>query len=448
MVKPVEAKKETKVVDDKNVKGDVEMEKATKAIQEDAKFERNTRIEKSSNNRTIKNLFKNKDKLRFDLAIQRNEVWSLEQKSNLIHSILYGFPVPPVMVQETDDEFIWFLDGKQRISAILSYISGDFTLSKKTSDVFSHKIAGHKFSDLSEDMKDIIYDETIQLIKLKHMTDEERDEMFVRWNSGSSLSKIELTRAMHSDLIEQINYIADLEFFADDIALTSKARNRFVDQEIILQISMLLDEGKDKIKGFGSPQIKDYVLRLKASNQVLADSLVEKFEIVSHYLNMSVSDFELAERKKALKKIHIPMIFFTAIKAMEYKLKPKLFGDFIRTFLISTYSIESDYGQSCQSSSSKKENVQIRLHEMNMAFEEFLNVIEDTASSKEDVDAVKVFEEELAKEVEKQVEVNVLEEDKKEEKIESKKEEGKKPTENNNNSASKKKQEKKLEEVK
>jgi Protein of unknown function DUF262 len=394
-----ESKSDTKVDDKKaDVKADGKKEdgnksddktpvapKATKKIDKVEEvvvpFARQTRIEKSNNNRTIKNLYKNKDKLRFDLAIQRNEVWTQDQKSMLIHSILYGYPIPPVMVAETDDDNIWFLDGKQRLTTIVSFLSGEWALSKKTPSVFGHEIKGFKFADLQEDMQDVIYDETITLIKLKGMTEEETDNLFVRWNSGSALSKIELTRAMHSALIEQINHISDLEFFAEDIALTGKARNRFVDQEIILQIAMLLDEGKDNIKGFGSSQISEYVLRLKDTDQVLSDELIKKFESISHYLNMAVADFDHSERTKALKKIHVPMIFFTAQKAIDLKVKPSLFGDFIRTFLITNYSVESDYGQSCQAGSSKKDNVQIRLYEMDMQFGEFLSVIEDTATS-------------------------------------------------------------------
>jgi hypothetical protein len=75
------------------------------------------------------------------------------------------------------------------------------------------------------------------------------------------------------------------------------------------------------------------------------------------------------------------MIFFTAQKAMELKVKPNIFGEFIRNFLITNYSVESDYGQSCQSGSSKKDNVLIRLFEMGMDFEEYLKNIEETAKN-------------------------------------------------------------------
>lgn len=394
-VKPEEAKVETKPEEKKEEKKSTRSRKnpeenkqpktSKKEVEQENNviaFHRTTRIEKSPVNRTIKNLFKNRKKLRFDLAIQRNEVWTHEQKSMLIHSILYGYPIPPVMAQETDDDFIWFLDGKQRLTTILGFLNGDFALHKNTPDVLGFKIAGHKFEDLTEDMRDIIYDESISIIKMKYMTDEERDEMFIRWNSGTGLSKIELTRAMHTELIKQINEISELPFFADDISVTDKARNRFVDQEIILQIAMLLDEGKNNIKGFGSTQIKDYVLRLKSVNKTLSEKIIKQFKDVSGYLNSAVHDFDYAQRTKALKKVHVPIIFYTAIKAMKEGVRFNDYGDFVKKFLVEDYSVESDYGQSCQKSSSKKESVLIRITEMNHALDEF---IEELAKNKKSV---------------------------------------------------------------
>ncbi|MCR8994589.1 DUF262 domain-containing protein [Brevibacillus laterosporus] len=362
-------------------------------------FIRKTRLRKSWVDSSVKSLYKDwkKGLLRFDLVIQRNDVWTNYQRSKLIHTLLYGYPVPPVYVQASEDkndDNIWFLDGRQRVGhTIMTFRNGDWALSKDTPDVFGHKIAGCKFMDLPEDMRDVIDDEKIQIIKMENMTDEERDEMFVRLNSGSSLSKIELTRAMHSELIETINYISSLDFFAKDIAMTKKARDRFVDQEIILQISMLIEEGVEKLKGFGSSHIKDFVLRLKESQQVLSDELVAKFEETSKYLSHAVGDFDGSELKKSLKKIHVPIIFQVAQKAIAINMPAPRFGDFIRSFLVTNYSVESDYGASCQAGSSKKDNVIIRLHEMNKAFDKFVEMLKDANNT---FKAVEEFDKELA----------------------------------------------------
>ncbi|WP_256719472.1 DUF262 domain-containing protein [Paenibacillus odorifer] len=380
-----------------------------------APFIRKTKIEKSTSNVSIKSLFKEwkKDQLlrtqrkteieeaiakgeplpegddgttlRFDLAIQRNETWSDYQKSDLIHSILYGFYVPPVLVQDSNDGKKWFLDGKQRITTIMSFLNGDFQLSRKTKPVYGYKIAGFKYKDLTPEMQDEIMDETITLVRMKNMTEIERDEMFVKQNSGSPLSRIEMTRAMHSELIESINELANLRFFKDDIELSKKARVRFVDQEIILQIAMLLEEGKEKIKGFGAGHIEEYVLRLKESEKTISDELVHRFEQIATYLNLAFENYEMDEIKKSLKKIHVPIIFWNAELAMKENLQPELFGDFIRSFLISNYSVESKYGKSCQSGSSKKENVLTRLDEMSSSLNDFFKMIKEASSVEEGV---------------------------------------------------------------
>lgn len=413
-----------KLEDDGSTKiGDNPMLTDTKDKEEVQPFVRMTKIEKASSNVSIKSLFKEwkKDQilkaerkkeeeealknglpaptnddgttLRFDLAIQRNETWSDYQKSDLIHSVLYGYYIPPVLVQDSNDGKKWFLDGKQRLTTLMTYIEGSWALSKKTKPVYGHKIAGMKFKDLSVEMQEEILDETITLVRMKNMTEAERDEMFVKQNSGSPLSRMEMTRAMHSELIESINEIARIPFFKDDIELSRKARNRFVDQEIILQIAMLMEEGKEKIKGFGAAHIEEYVLRLKEADKTISDELMQRYENVSAYLTLAFEEYEMDEIKRALKKIHVPIVFYVAQTAMEENIQPKLFGDFIRSFLIKNYSVESKYGKSCQAGSSKKENVLIRLDEMSASLSQFIEIVRNAPSVEE---GVKQFDKHLA----------------------------------------------------
>lgn len=360
-----------------------ENKKKDKPVVEVPPFERKTRLEKSNQNRTFKYLFKNREKLKFDLAIQRKEVWTLEQKSNLIHSILYGYPVPPVMVMETDDDKIWFLDGKQRGTTVLSFLSDEWAISKKTPSVCGVNIAGKKFSELPEDMQDVIYDETITLIKIKGLTDEERDEMFVRWNSGTALSKIELTRAKHSDLMEQVNEISELEFFTEDIAMTKTGRNRFQDQEIVMQIAMLLEKGRDGIKGFGSKDIDNYVMEKKDKEEVLPDSLIVKINKTATFMNMTSSDLSLTQKKKILKKANTPVIFYLASEIMADGIKPSIYSEFLIKFLDVEYDKDSEYGQTLQSSVSKRDNVVTRISILQFAFNEFLEEISKTRQKKD-----------------------------------------------------------------
>lgn len=343
---------------------------------EDVHIERTTAIEKVHIPKTIKALVKGKDKLRFDLCIQRNNVWSLEQKSLFIHSLMYGFPFPPAYAQDLGDDQnkgeLWLLDGKQRLTTVIDFLEDKFKMHKNTPKVFGYEVAGKKFSELPEQFQDEIKDTNFTIYQMRGMTDEERDEMFVRLNKGTPLSRIESIRAMYSQLIPQLDSIANLEFFKMDVGLTKSAKNRFTDQELILQTAILLDE-EHSFKGLGSPQIEAYVLNLKEKGVLLSDDVYNRFVEVCEYLSYAVGGFNDGELKNVLKKTNVPIIMATSLKAIRDEVSENVFGEFLADFFIRNYSKESEYGVANQSGSAKKENVVVRLHELEKAYDKFVN---------------------------------------------------------------------------
>ena len=82
---------------------------------------------------------------------QRRAVWKPKGKSNLIDSIIKGFPLPPFFIREevevvarrTTREVI---DGQQRIRSIMEFIAGEFTMQK----IHNEEYAKVKFSDLPD----------------------------------------------------------------------------------------------------------------------------------------------------------------------------------------------------------------------------------------------------------------------------------------------------------
>lgn len=335
---------------------------------------RTTAIEKVHVPRTIRQIVKNKKQLRFDLCIQRGNAWSLEQKSTFIHSLIYGFPFPPAYAQDLggDGKELWLLDGKQRLSTIISFCEDGFKLSKNTPKVFGVEIGQKRFSQLPKEFQDEILDTSFTIYQLRGMTDEERDEMFVRLNKGTPLSKIQTIRAMYSDLMPQIESIQKMEFFTNHAMLSSGAKNNFTDVEIILQTAMLLDDTHDN-KGIGSAQIQAYVVGLKKKDELLSNEVFKKFIQADDYLSSMANGKSEAELKLILKKVNIPMVIVTSLRAFEKDIDESVFGDFLKDFLIENYSKDTAYGEACQSGSAKKENVEIRLNEMDKAFTEYVN---------------------------------------------------------------------------
>lgn len=84
---------------------------------------------------------------------QRNPVWVDKQKSYLIDTILSGFPIPEIYMQETisskgDSKYI-VVDGQQRIRSVLEFIDGKFVMDSKDSPAF----ADLSFDDLTIEQK-------------------------------------------------------------------------------------------------------------------------------------------------------------------------------------------------------------------------------------------------------------------------------------------------------
>lgn len=59
---------------------------------------------------------------------QRKLVWTLEEKRNLIDSILNSYPIPLILLAETKDGKYEVIDGMQRLNAIFSFIDNEFSL--------------------------------------------------------------------------------------------------------------------------------------------------------------------------------------------------------------------------------------------------------------------------------------------------------------------------------
>lgn len=60
------------------------------------------------------------------LNLQREFVWGELQKEGFIESILIGRPIPPVYILFNNDDINEVIDGKQRLTTILSFLKNEF----------------------------------------------------------------------------------------------------------------------------------------------------------------------------------------------------------------------------------------------------------------------------------------------------------------------------------
>jgi hypothetical protein len=216
-----------------------------------------TILNRTSNNINIATFWENYDlkKYNFSPDYQREgDVWSETDKSYLIDTILKNFPMPPVFLHQhidtTTGKTIYdVIDGKQRLSAIISFLKNEISVPEDFSeDGFGDpQLSGVYFRDLdvptlSEWKKNLWkYEITIEYIETDNI--DVVNHIFDRLNrNGEPLTHQELRKARFgtSDFYNLITEFSCHEVFAD---ITDKLKsNRLENHEFISELILLVSE--------------------------------------------------------------------------------------------------------------------------------------------------------------------------------------------------------------
>ncbi len=329
---------------------------------------------------TIENLFTDHlNKMRFDLAIQRGNVWTLKQKSLFIHTILVGYRFPEVYAQSFEGQ--WFvLDGKQRLTAVFDFLNGIYELESDTPDVYGEKVADADFASLPQNLKRKFNSTVFRLVFFENMTLDQRDEMFYRLNNGTKLSALEKNRSKYSAVLGDLEKISKLPFFSNMVNFSKRAREGLADQELVYSLSLLLDKDK-KHNGLGSLKLEKYIDELKAENRSINMELLESIAL---YLEEAFKDFSITDYKRSLKRADVVAIFLVSKRCVVDGIEPERFGAFVKEFF-SKLDKTGMYAQTRKAGSTKKENINKRVTLLDKAFVGWL--VQDSLKDSKNQDA-------------------------------------------------------------
>lgn len=326
----------------------------------------------------IEKMHDEKKILSFEHPIQRkSEQWNNQQKSLLIHSMLANYPVPNIYVLREDSQevdaknkpiFNYFvMDGKQRLTSVLSFMWGEFPLEDNIPNIFiedeEYEIAGKYYCDLDEPVRYEIARFKFEIIAFEDCTDKEIEEIFFRLNNSTPLTKSQVAKAKIGVLLaEFINEVLTSKFFVNSCNFSKAQFKASDDQRSLIQSMMLLDTNYMngfELKDFSENSILEYSENIR---ETYTDKQKNTLKSAIQYLENA-----FPEKNKNIRKISIPMLVYLADVAEYDEIKPRFFRDWW------TYFTEEDalfevYKTFCSSGSTKLEKIKGRLAIMTKSF--------------------------------------------------------------------------------
>jgi hypothetical protein len=304
--------------------------------------------------------------------IQRRNVWKINQCQLLISSILENVKIPGIVIIE-EDGIRYAIDGKQRITTATDFFENKFCLSDNV-DFFEdidfeeleseepitiQDIIGRKYEELPQAIKNKLQKFEFKLDVYKDLTDKQIRKLYKRYNGGTLLTKMELTKAdISTDIINFIKEISSREFFQSKVAISDSQRNRYVDEEVILQIISILMNGYNE--GFSGKELNKLALSLEENG--IPENIRTIIKDTTEYLDKAIPI-----KEKFMKKLNIPMVFYISQRAINDDVEPLKFGGFLQDFFA---NIPNEYFLATQSGSAKKENIKDRIDSMSQYYDE------------------------------------------------------------------------------
>ncbi len=172
---------------------------------------------------------------------QRNLVWSDEQKSLFIESLLVGLPIPFMFFYQTNEGRMEIVDGSQRMRAMRAFLKEGLRLRDL---VLVPELNGFCFCDLPPDRRNKLEDVSIRTILLNTETDPAtRAEMFARINkAGTAANEAEVRRGSLPGLVTNlIKELAETPSFVSATPLSAKAADQREREELVTRFFAYLN---------------------------------------------------------------------------------------------------------------------------------------------------------------------------------------------------------------
>lgn len=239
-------------------------------------------------------------------AYQREFVWSDDQKSKYIESVLLGVPLTPFLVSQDTKGKLEIIDGSQRIRTLISFYKNEFKLRKLGKLTSINKL---KFKDLPSKLQNVLINRDFRIIVVDDANDNIKKDIFERINTTSlKLTDSEIRKGSYSgDFYDMILELKTVEDFISICPITKRKEKRGEYEELILRFFAYSDkyqESRHDVSNF----LNDYLLEQNSSGFSKRDYQKRFLEMVEFVKKNFPFGFRKSEKADSTPRVRFEAI--------------------------------------------------------------------------------------------------------------------------------------------
>lgn len=341
------------------------------------------KIEGSSITWTCKQIVKmiDKETISFKNVVQRSFVWEKHRMSELIWSIIMGYPIPPIYAERGESandkvKIYDVMDGQQRNTTIYKYLKDEFALTElKPIPYLDEKgnectvdISGKKFSELEEELQDIIKDATITVKYFDNLEQYQKAEMFRRLNNGKPLSAKNRTLASAKN-IEELLDLGSHQLFEE--MLTEKSRANKNQAVIVVKVWTMMNLDVEDIS-FASKDFNPQIEEIKITDEEKSE-LVRVFDYIVNVHDELKENKEKDVAKKLYTETHMISLIPYVKVAMENNIGESMFAEYLINFFKTENDsdVYAEYMEACSNAIARNASIVARHTALGKSYGEF-----------------------------------------------------------------------------
>lgn len=348
------------------------------------------KIEGSSITWTCKQIVKmiDKETISFKNVVQRSFVWEKHRMSELIWSIIMGYPIPPIYAERGESvndkvKIYDVMDGQQRNTSIYKYMKDEFALTQlkpipyldEDGNECEIDISGKKFSELEEELQDVIKDATIIVKYYDNLNQSQKAEMFRRLNNGKPLSTKSRTLASAKNIGSLLN-VGSHKLFEE--MLTEKARANKNQAVLVVKAWTMLNRDVEDIS-FASKDFNPMIEEIEISDEEKQE-LAQVFDFVVGVHEELIDNKEKAMAKKLYTETHLISLIPYIKQSIDNGINEAMFAEFITNFFKTENNTEvhDKYMEACSNGIARSANIMARHNALGESYKSFFKAEENS----------------------------------------------------------------------